>query len=139
MFADVDRFEAFTPEILTATAKINYRKKNVSNLFVRLRGGPALFLGTEEFGEDADVFLDYSAQMGYEGFLLYLIGGISGRFSATSDDGAIGDRSIYQLGAAANLVLGNVRPGILFRLPLDEDLRDDLDLVLGLQMSVLLR
>jgi len=136
-FSDFDRFEAFTPDLFTFSGKVNFRRKSVSNVVARLRGGPNVLIPTEG-GGDAEIILDYSAQVGYEGQQFSVMGGLTGRFVIT-EDGDIGDRTVHQLGAAAALHLGKVRPGIHFRLPLDDDLSNFIDFVFGLHLGVHLK
>lgn len=59
--SDFDRFEAFTPDVLTLTGKINSRQKRASQLVTHLRGGPTLLINTAGTGDDAELFFDYSA------------------------------------------------------------------------------
>lgn len=137
--ADFDRLEAFDPDFFTIAAKVNYRKKSASDLVTRLRLGPTFLIYTNDTGDDLELLLDYSAQVGYEGGQVHVIGGLTGRFLASSDDGNIGERTVHQLGVAANLALNNVRPGIHLRLPIDDDLNNIIDLVFGLHLAVLLK
>ncbi|MFQ6113378.1 MAG: hypothetical protein ACE5NG_04715 [bacterium] len=138
LFSDFDRLEAFTPDILTVTGKVNYHRTNASKVVFRIRGGTALLINTEGKGDDTELFLDYSGQVGYEGDQFSLIGGLTGRFLA-SEDGDLGERTVLQLGLAASVGLRNVRPGIHLRIPLDDDLTGVLDLVAGLNLGVQLR
>ena len=48
----------------------------------------------------------------------------------------VGERTFQQLGLGAQVTLGSVQPGITFRVPLDKDLSDTLDFVVGLTLSV---
>ncbi|HEX9654909.1 MAG TPA: hypothetical protein VGA99_14470, partial [bacterium] len=136
--ADVDRFEAFNPETFIAALRANYRQKMASDVVIRVRGGPVLFVYTNDAGDKTDLLIDYSIQAGYEGTAVHLMSGLTGRFFASSDDGDFGERSVHQLGVSANLILGETRPGIHLRLPLDKDLREGIDFVFGLNLAVLL-
>jgi len=135
---DFDRAEAFGNKVFTITGKGNYYRKAASNMVVRLRVGPTLFLdtGNGNFVGETELLLDYNAQVGYEGAQISLLGGFTGRLVVTQEDSDFGERTIHQLGAAASLNLGTVRPGIHVRLPLDNDLKDTIDFVYGLNLGI---
>ncbi len=139
--ADFDRFEAFVPDIFTVTGKGNFHRKNASNLVVRLRGGPTLWIDAGDALDETEFFLDYSGQVGYEGKQFSLMGGLTGRLRlwVSEADLDIGERTFHQFGAAASVALGMVRPGIHFRIPLDDGLTDAIDFVFGLHLGVHLK
>jgi hypothetical protein len=133
--SDYDRLEAFIPNTVPALLKVNYRKKTPSNFVLRLRGGPVLLINTEDNGDRFELLMDYSAQVGVEAEMIHVMAGFTGRYFATTDDGDFGERSIHQVGVGANLVLGNLRPGIHLRFPLDDDLKDEFDYIFGLNLA----
>ena len=135
--ADFDRLEAFASDLLAITGKINYHNKNASNLVIRLRGGPTVWIPTDE--GDTELLLDYSAQVGYEGQQVSVIGGLTGRLIVTEDDRDFGERTFHHLGASATLNLGAARPGVHFRMPLDEPLNDRIDFIFGLHLVLQLQ
>jgi hypothetical protein len=139
--ADVDRLEAFLPNTLPIMGMLNYHRKEKSGFSLRLRGGPSLLVYTKaDAGDDgSDLFIGYSAQAGYESERVSVLGGVTGRANMTEENADFGERSLHQLGFNASVGLGNVRPGIHFRLPLDEDLKDFLDFVLGLNLGIQLK
>ncbi len=130
--ADYDRLVAFAPDLFTITGKINYQNKNVSNLIIRLRGGPTVWIPTEE--GDTELVLDYSAQVGYEGQLVSIIGGFTGLLIVTEEELGMGERTVHHLGATASFNLGTLHPGVLFRIPIDEFLEASIDFIFGLNL-----
>jgi hypothetical protein len=132
----VERIDAFAPDTLPLTAALNYRPRLSENFSLRLRGGPAVWIpvGDEQEGRDADAFLVYSAQSWFDAGQLRLGGGLSGRWLVTEDGD--GDATTHQLGLSASHGLGRVRPGIEFRLPLDKDLTDVVNSVIGLNLQI---
>lgn len=139
LYSDVDRLEAFMPKMLPITAMLNFRQKTWGGMFLRLRGGASLLINTgaeENDFDDTETFIGYSAQLGYESEPVSVIGGFTGRANLTQEDANYGERSVHQLGFAASFGLGNVRPGVHLRLPLDEDLKDTVDFVLGFHLGV---
>jgi len=137
ILADIDRLEAFFPNTLSITGMLNYHHREVSGFALRFRGGPSLLINTDSgSGDDTELFIGYSAQAGYESERFSLLGGLTGRANLTEEDADFSERSVHQLGFNASLGLGKVRPGLHFRLPLDEDLKDSLDFVLGFNLGI---
>ncbi len=139
---DADRLEAFAPDVTSLLAAINFQ--NVfppKQIFLRARAGALLSLstgrGVEELlniGDDSELFFLLSGQAGYDGKCLFLGAGLTGRLVLTQE-GNIGRRTFLQLGANARFKLGRFRPGLHFRLPLEEDLKEVLDFVGGVSLS----
>jgi hypothetical protein len=134
----VDHGEAFFPDVVSIVAVENYQHRAASGLTARLRGGPSfwIYTGSGDLDDDVELFLLYSAQAGYESDIFSLIGGVSGRLLATESGLDIGERTAHQLGASASVDLGRVRPGVQFRLPLDNDFQELLDFAFGLNLGI---
>ncbi|MFQ5601982.1 MAG: hypothetical protein ACE5HS_01785 [bacterium] len=141
IISEFDRLEAFLPDIITLSGKVNYYQQNSSKMIFWLRGGPTAWLNSDDFvGDDSEIWMDYSAQIGYEGEQFRLMGGLTGRMIVTQDGIDFGDRFINQLTATASAKLGRVQPGILFRLPLDDDFfLNFVDFIFGFNLGVQLR
>jgi len=131
--SDLDRLEGFVPDLLAVTGKINYIKKNDSNVQFRLRGGPTAWIPTSG-GGDTEFLLDYGAMVGFEGSQISIIGGVTGR-GILSEDGSFGERTFHQLTIAVMVDLGAIIPGIQLRFPLDDDLQGSIDNVIGLNLA----
>ncbi|MFQ5638519.1 MAG: hypothetical protein ACE5IR_11045 [bacterium] len=139
-FADADRFEAFRPDLLTLEGMVNlYRMNRDTGFFLRLRGGSSLFFNTDAgLGQDdAEWFLVGDGFAGIQGDKLRVEGGLTSRLVLTEDDN-LGERTFFQLGAIASLHLGQFRPGVHFRLPLDDDLTEIIDWVAGINLHYIL-
>lgn len=141
LVTDFDRLEAFAPKMLPLTAMLNYHHKEASGFAIRLRGGPSFLINTDkdEFEDGSELFIGYSAQAGYESEQVSILGGVTGRANMTEENADFGERSVHQLGFNASVGLGNVRPGIHFRLPLDDDLKDSMDFVMGFNLGIQLK
>ncbi|MFQ5864518.1 MAG: hypothetical protein ACE5IW_04730 [bacterium] len=135
-YSDLDRLEAFASDVITLTAKMNYHQISASNLAFRIRGGPTFWINTGGNGDDSELLLDYSAQVGYEGERITVLGGLTGRLLVTEGDLDLGERTFHQLGVAASVGLGTVRPGVHLRFPIDEDSNDLIDFVLGFNLAI---
>lgn len=133
---DVDRIEAFLPQLVTFLARAHYRANLNPNWNIRLTGGPTLWLFTnDQIQENTEWWINYSGQIGYENHKFMIFGGLTGRFQV-SESGSFDKRSIHQLGIAAGLKFRFVRPGIHFRVPIDDTLNNIIDYVIGLSLNV---
>lgn len=130
--SDYDRLEAFIPNTVSITGMLNYCHREASGFALRLRGGPSLLLNTDE--DDTELFIGYSVQAGYEAPRFSLLGGFTGRAIMTEEDADFDERSIHQLGFNVSAQFGKLRPGLHLRLPLDDDLQESLDAVLGFNL-----
>ncbi len=130
--ADFDRFEAFLTDFIPISGRLNYQKKNASNVVLRLRGGATVFVPTNE--GDTEMFFDYGGQVEFEIQKISIIGGITGRMFVTEDELDLGERTAHQFGASASLNLGTVSPGIHLRIPIDDEF--DADYILGLNVVI---
>jgi len=136
LYADYDRLEAFLPDTLSVMTLANYRYRDQSGFALKLRGGQSLLFDTSRYGGGAELFISYSAQAGYESERFSILGGVTGRALLTEENASFAERSIHQLGFNASVGLGKVRPGVHFRLPLDDDLKNVIDSVLGVNLGV---
>jgi hypothetical protein len=138
---DADRFEAFSPDAMTLMATANLHSPPNSPLWFRLRFGPSILVSTGEgksefliSGEDSEFFLLFSGQTGIDFPKVFLGAGLTGRLVVTEDRN-IGRRTFLQLGANLRFKLGRFRPGLHFRVPLEDDLKEVLDWVGGASLG----
>jgi hypothetical protein len=61
---------------------------------------------------------------------------ISGIAHLTGEEGSLTDRTTHHAGASIALPSWRAAPEFYARVPLDDDLRDDLNLVLGLRVAL---
>lgn len=134
-----DRLEAFIEDAIPVTTFLNFRHKSPQGFVMRLRGGPSVLIATGD-REESELGINYSAQAWYEGKQVRVGGGLTGRV-IISEDGDFGERSVHQFGVNADVLLSQVRPrpGVYFRLPLDDDWNDFVNFVFGLKFDVRLK
>ena len=135
VLTDQQRWEAFLPNMMTVRGAFNFRHRAPTGVVTRLRAGPNIWIPTEE-GPDVEVVGSYSWQVGYEAAQVSVLGGLTGQAIITEGDMDLGERTTHQAGAIVTFVAGNVRPGVFFQLPLDEDLREMVDFAFGLNVSI---
>lgn len=135
--SDINRMEAFTPEIVPILAAINYKTESANNILFRARLGVSFWFNSGNvFGSNnQETIFDYTVQTGYAGQKLRALVGITGRYLGTSPDGYFEKRSMNQLGATVTVPLGNSRLGAHLKLPLNETAGKLIDYVVGLNFS----
>lgn len=131
----IGRVEAFYYDVVPIKVTLNRQMGNAEGFASRLRVGPSYWAATGD-RDESEVFLLYSAQIEYmhEGFCIG--GGIAGWWILTEDNSDFGQDTYHNLGFIARIVLGNIRPGIHIRLPLDEDVKEYLDFVFGVNLGI---
>lgn len=130
-FAD---FEAYGEDLLTIRATAGYHFLSPQHYGLRMAVRPALVAPTGGAGGDAELFLDYGLQGGYETERASVGMVFSGRAILT-ESGSIGERTVHELGIGGTMTFGRLRPGALIRLPLDADLSNALNYSLGLRLE----
>ena len=133
--SDLDRWEAFAPDIVPVTTMLNYTPRLANGWVMRLRGGAENWIPTSG---DYELYGLADAQGGYAGNRFLVLAGGTGRVLIT-DDSNFGGRTFFQLGAGGWYEFGRVRPGLQFRLPVDSDLTEVSDFTFGLSADVRVR
>jgi hypothetical protein len=136
-YSDVTRFEAFLPDVLTFAGRVRYRRADPSGLTVDAGLGPSIWVPIQSGSGDTEVVLHHHFSAGYRGPTAWMAFGVGGLLIAT-EEGSLAERTIYQLGASAGLSRGKVRPALHLIIPLDEDIKTDVDMVIGLGVALAL-
>ncbi len=127
----VDRgFEAFL-DVFALQGALNYLRRYPSGFAVRVRGAPALLI-SDDF-DDGEGFLLYSGQGWYEAEGVSLGVGLSGRARLTSEFD-LDSSTLHQVALFGSLEIGRFRPGMVARVPIDE--QGTLDGVIGVTLEV---
>jgi hypothetical protein len=117
--SDPDRLEAFLPNVLTVRAGAELRSVSAGGMLIGAKIGPSLLVSTKG-GYDPELFADYGVQGGYEGAAFRATVGITGRYLATESELNFAERTLHTITGTIELRRGQVRPSLLFRMPLDE-------------------
>jgi hypothetical protein len=137
--ADPDRFEAFAPNVLTARAAAEVRHVEKGGFLVGAKLGGSLFVNTKGGeGDNAEVFADYGARVGYQNPNLLAAVAVTGRLWVTQSGLSFSDRTEHVITGSLQLERGRVRPGILVRVPLDQSVRESLHATVGVGLTVVL-
>lgn len=122
----------FAPETFSITSQVKYRYQNASGLILNVGGGPDVTFPPDD--ADAEFFLNYHTQLLY-GVEDFRIGaGFTGLLIVSEEDLSFGDRTIHDLGILSAYDFGAMEAGAYLRVPLDDDISDQLNFVLGLNL-----
>jgi len=136
IFGDIDREDAFLPDLMSVTATFNSYKKRESGFVTSLRGGPVMWINTGDSGtDDIEVLLRYSGHLGFENESFGMGLGFSGVMILTENDLSFAERTIHQIDFGANVKLDRFKPGAFLRIPVDADLENLIDYVLGVNLE----
>lgn len=131
---DLDRIDAFLPDIAAVSAFLNFRAGEGEGLQFRVRAGPTMWIGTRSgVLEHPEAYGLYALQAGWVSRLVEVFGGLTGRAILTE---SVDNRFTDQVVLAAHLNLGRVEPGISLRLPLDNGRDQLIGSTIGLSVRV---
>lgn len=132
--SDADRSDAFAADLFTAQALLNYRIEFWRHYSLRLRGGPQLAVGTSD---DAATNLvgRYGLQIWREGERFIWGLGATGRALVT-ESGSFDDRTVHHAGGTFLLNFERAQPGLFVQVPLNSDVSDQVNWVMGVTLSV---
>lgn len=122
----------FAPETFSITSQVKYRYRNASGLILKVGGGPDVIFPPDD--ADAEFLLNYYGQLLYKSEDLRIGAGFTGLLIVSEEDLSFGDRTIHDLGILSAYDFGAMEAGAYLRVPLDEDIGDQLNFVLGLNL-----
>lgn len=130
----VDRPEAFLPGVASGTLRVHGRWIDARGLGGLLHGGVTGWLPVD--GGESELHATYGARLVRLGPDWTAMAGVTGRANLSAEGRDLEERTLHQFGAAVSLALGPLRPGAELRVPLDENLREAMDWVLGLTLQL---
>lgn len=137
IYSDLDRAEAFLPDIVPVYFAVNYETISESKILFRARTGVNLWFISKEWEtyRDPMVLVDYTLQTGYYDPRVTIIVGLTGMIDLSSDPRFKEKDHILQYGATITVPFGNFRPGINFRIPGSKFTKSLIDYVFGLNLT----
>lgn len=124
----------FTTETTTFSGVLRYHRDWESGLILRAGIGPEIWLPDE----GSELIATYYGQLLYRSDPLTLGAGFSGLNLVTESDISFGDRTLTDIGILGSYRFGNFRTGAFLRFPLDDEISDFLDFVLGINLGFVL-
>lgn len=122
----------YVPETFSITSQIKYRWQNPAGLIVKFGGGPDLIFPPDD--ADAELFLNYHSQFLFSTGDFRIGAGFTGLLFISENDISFGDRTIHDLGILSVYDFGPIEAEAYLRVPLDDEIRNDLNFVLGLNL-----
>jgi hypothetical protein len=137
--SDPDQWEAFLPNVFTARAGAELRSVSPSGLLIGAKLGPSVLVPSGgDSGGDPELFADYGVQGGYEGSAIRATIGVTGRLLATESDLSLAERTFHMATGTLELRRGRIRPSLLFRMPLDDSMRESISATVGFGLAIVL-
>ena len=135
---DLVHREAFTPNLFSAQIIANARWNWTRRFGLRFRSGPLLTTPTQDAPGTTEVYARYGVQAWQEGDRIVAGVGLMGRALLSERGGSFGNRTTHQATGTLIWNLPSVQPGLLLRLPINDPSGTDVDVVVGLTLSVAL-
>ena len=134
----IERTEAFISEAIPVNAFINYQSVNESNFGIRFKAGLTGWFPTG-IHDEGEWFLVYGVQGGYQTEQVNLLLGLSGRYWFTAENLEFSEKTYHQFIVAADFGLGQIRPGLILKIPLDDNLQNMINSVFGVSLALNLK
>ncbi len=125
------------PDVLTIYSNFAYHYRQISRGMFGVEIGPQLLVPTE--GGDVELFGHYGLAGGFPLANVAFFAELLGVFIVTEDYDDFGDRFTHSLAFGAQLTTSQVRPGLFYILPLDNNLNNIIDGTLGLKVDFVLK
>jgi hypothetical protein len=125
------------PELLTIYGNFAYHYRQINRGMFGFEIGPQLLVPTER--GDAELFGHYGLSGGLPLTNAAFFAELLGVFIISEDVEDFGNRFTHSLAFGAQLTMSQVRPGLFYMLPLDDDFKDFLDGTLGLKVDFVLK
>jgi hypothetical protein len=137
ILGDWDHVEAYLPEVFSFTGSAIYQRHTEKGLVLGARLGTTMISYKEDYwgsDADADLMASYGLRIGYDRNRMMLAATLTGRLILTSEDDE--DSDIHQLGFEAGYRFGKVMPMVGLRLPLNGDLKEEVNNVLTVGIKI---
>jgi hypothetical protein len=127
------------PDVLTIYGNFAYHYRQINRGMFGFEIGPQLLVPTGELSGGAELFGHYGLAGGFPLANVAFFAELLGVFIISEDVEDFGDRFSHSLALGAQLTMGQVRPGLFYMLPLDDDLNNIIDGTLGLKVDFALK
>jgi hypothetical protein len=134
--ADFDRSEAYMPDVWSISVKNHYLKRSESGVFFKLMGGFSYWLPRESEYSDPEGLFDYGGHLGYEAENVQVFGGMTGRIILTESDIDFKEATVNHFALFARYKGWKVQPGVVFKVPVDDDYSEIVSYVIGLNALI---
>ena len=137
-FTNFYELQKYLPDVLTLYGNYAFRSSKPGGAIFGFEIGPNFLIPTED-GGDSELFLHYGLTAGFQMTQLAIFAELAGIAIITEDVDDFGDRLSHVIAFGAQWTGSRLRPGVFYKLYLDEDLSDSVDGVLGIKLDVSLK
>jgi hypothetical protein len=116
---------------------LNFYDLPADGFVYRVRTGPEVHIATEDFTE-TELFLGLHASLGYAFGGSVIQGGLSTLTIITEDELDFSERVAELINLTAEFNAGNVRPGFILRIPIDDSLSEAYNIGVGVSVGFIL-
>lgn len=135
--ADFDRSEAYMPDVWSISVKNHYLKRSDSGFFFKLMGGFSYWLPRASINSiNPEGLFDYGGHLGYEAGRVQIFGGMTGRIILTEEDLDFKEASVHHLTVYAQYKGWQVQPGLILKVPVDDEFNEVVSHIIGLNVLV---
>jgi hypothetical protein len=135
LIGDWQDLEAYLEDVLTIRGTAGYRYRAANHFGMRAALRPTLAAPVGGNGGDSELFLDYGIQGGYETDRASAGLTFTGRALVT-ESGSIGERTVHDVALGGSMTFGRFRPGVLIRVPIENDVGNALSTSLGITLQL---
>ena len=131
-----ERFTATFPDLLSFEGSYTYEIEATQGLYYRFKPGLKLLIPiSDSFSDDAEGLLDLNALIGYKSEKFDINGGITSTWILTESGADFDDRVLRQLFTTFTYNAGAVKPGILLRIPLGDNIAFGYNISVGIHVA----
>jgi hypothetical protein len=139
IYTDLHQLQKYIPNTLTIWGNIAYHKKELNQLFYGYEVGPNIYLPTKDDGSQTEIYFHYGITGGVQIPNLAFLAELLGIVILTEDIDEFRDRFSHSFILGMQWSTGRIRPGIFYKLYLEEEQSDTISGVLGIKVAALLQ
>ena len=138
LFSEYYHLQKFFPNELTIYGNLAYHHIKEKDFILGGEIGPNIMIPTKD-GGDVEIFIHYALSAGYRLDYVDCKVELLGLGIITEDVDEDEDRFIHDLAFGVYWNRGKVRPGVFYKIYLNESLRESISGVIGLKLEVILQ
>ncbi len=134
-YSNYYEIQKYIPDMLTVYGSYSYSMNQSRGPIFGLEIGPNLFIPTKDDG-DVELFAHYGISGGLKMSNIMFSAELVGLAIISEDIDDFEDRFTHSLAFGAQWTGSNIKPGIYYQIYLKEDLKDDVDGILGINVDI---